>query len=172
MSDVILTALRNGDSQILFEWINNRELVLSNDNYNPVHENNHQAWFGKITNKPDLRIFAIRKKETNELIGTCQLYNIDLVNRSAELQIRIGNSLNQGKGYGSQAIKLLIEYGFNDLGLERIYLHVFGNNEKALRTYMKLNFIIEGKLRKAAYLNGKFHDIIVMSLLREDWDGF
>ena len=166
---ILLSPLTLPDIPILFDWINAREHVLFNAPYKPVHERQHQEWFEAIQHRNDLVIFGIRLGETGELIGSCQLHNINTIHRSAELQIRIGKSSEHGKGYGSEAVRLLLHFAFDDLNLHRVYLHVFSTNAAAIRVYQKVGFMQEGILRQAAHINGQYIDVMVMGLLREDY---
>jgi RimJ/RimL family protein N-acetyltransferase len=168
-NQVRLTELRHNDSQILFHWINSREQVLFNAPYKPVHESQHQAWFESVQKRSDMVIFGVRLIETDQLIGTCQLHSIDVVSRSAELQIRLGEVETRNKGYGTEAIRLLLKFGLRDLNLHRIYLHVFATNMPAIRVYEKSGFVREGLLRQAVYLNGRYEDIVLMSILRDEF---
>ena len=169
MNKIILTELRIEDSPILFKWINDRSIVILNNNYSPVHETNHDAWFTSIVARSDIRIFAIRKQNEENIIGTCQLFNIDYINRNAELQIRIAPEEQRGKGYGRQAIQLLLDYAFKDLGLHRVFLRVFSTNENAIKDYKKIGFSTEGVMRDASYIDGKFVDIIIMAILKSEY---
>src|SRR4051812_42931598 len=87
---VCLTALRDTDSERLFAWINDRELVVRSAPWRPVSHADHDAWFAAVRRRDDVRIFAIRVLADDELIGSCQLHSIDRADGSAELQIRIG----------------------------------------------------------------------------------
>jgi RimJ/RimL family protein N-acetyltransferase len=163
---IILTPLRDEDSRILFEWINEREDVLLSAPYKPVHAADHREWFEGIRGRPDVAIFGIRLLDGDRLIGSCQLHGIDLRARSAELQIRIGDPDARGQGYGSDALGLLLRHGFDDLNLHRIWLRVFASNERAIRAYAGAGFVEEGRLRDAAYVDGEFVDVVVMARLR------
>lgn len=165
---VELTAICDADLQCLFEWINDREEVLLNASYSPVHERDHLAWFESVRRRPDLVIFAIRLLEDGALIGSCQLRNVDRRHGSADLQIRIGARDARGKGYGTEAVRLLLLHAFRDLGLERVQLQVFAGNERAIRAYQKAGFCQEGRLRSAAYIDGERCDIIVLGILRDE----
>ena len=166
---VKLTELHRDDSSLLLKWINDRAQVLFNAPYTPVHENQHDAWFESILKRDDVVIFGIRLIKTNKLIGTCQLHSIDPISRSAELQIRLGAVEERSKGYGTEALRLLVRFGFNDLHLHRIYLHVFSSNLLAIRVYEKAGFAREGLLRQAAYLDGHYEDIVLMGLLCDEF---
>lgn len=171
MSDLVvkLTSLRSDDSETLFKWINDRNLVILSNNFSPIHEPCHRRWLERVTSEPCTKIFAIRLIDGDRLIGSCQLSHIDLVNRSAELQIRIGESVWHGRGYGEQAVRLLLAFGFKDLGLNRIYLSVFAGNTRAIRLYERIGFAREALLRQAAYIDAQFVDIVGMALTRDQW---
>lgn len=166
---VALTMLVDEDKKLLWHWINDRELVLFNSSYKPVSWEQHNEWFESIRQRKDVVIFAIRLLKKNKLIGTCQLHNIHQVNQSAELQIRIGDKSEQSKGYGTEAVRLLLDFGFKDLNLHSIYLRVFSTNPRAIAAYKKNGFQQEGSLREAAFIDGKFVNIIFMSILRAEY---
>ena len=168
---VVLSAITAADSPILWRWINNRQDVLLNAPYKPISERQHQAWFEEIQSRHDLVMFAIRLQKTHKLIGTCQLLNIHSIHRSAELQIRMGESAYRGAGYGTEAVELLLDFAFKDLNLQRVSLHVFRSNEAALRSYEKVGFVREGILRRSAHIDGEYVDMVVMGLLREEYAG-
>lgn len=166
---ICLRPLQKKDSSLLYEWINDRELIIHNAPYFPISESDHEAWVERMMKKQsDLVIFVIEEPETKKAIGTCQLLNINWNHQSAELQIRIGNSDNHNKGYGTEALKQLCNFGFEDLNLYRIYLHVFSDNSRAIRSYEKSGFMQEGILRKAVFINGNRKDVLVMSKMRID----
>lgn len=164
---VSLRAVTKEDSCHYFKWINDKSLVLNNANYKPVSEYEHQNWFDRAFLNQDVRIFSIVVNSNNQLIGSCSLRHINTIHRNAELQIRIGELDYQNKGLGSEAIQLLVDYGFNHLNLIRISLQVFANNHRAIRAYEKCDFQREGLLRKAAYIDGRYIDIVMMSILNE-----
>jgi RimJ/RimL family protein N-acetyltransferase len=165
---VELTAVRDADRQRLFEWINDRGEVVLNASYSPVHERDHAAWFDNIRSRRDVVIFAIRAIADGRLIGSCQLLNVDRRHSTAELQIRIGAREERGKGYGTEAVRMLLAHAFRDMGLERVQLHVFATNKPAIRAYEKAGLRHEGVLRSAAYIDGERRDVIVMGILRAE----
>lgn len=165
---VELAAVRDADRERLWEWINDREEMIHNASYSPVHERDHVDWFDAIRNRPDVVIFAIRAIADDELIGSCQLLNINPRHLTADLQIRIGATDQRGKGYGTEAVQMLLAHAFRDLGLERVQLHVFATNHRAIRTYEKAGLRREGILRSAAYIDGERCDLVVMGILRDE----
>jgi len=162
---VRLSPIRSADSDALFRWINDRELVVFNAGFRPVHAGAHAAWMKRIVNSPDVAIFAIRVKRGDRLVGVCQLHSISAVHRSGELQIRIGAAAARGRGYGTEAVKLLVEFAFRDLNLHRVWLRVFRSNVRALKTYAAAGFVREGVMRDAAFVDGRFEDVVVMRKL-------
>lgn len=169
---VMLSAIALADAPTLFAWINDRELAILNAPYRPVHEVTHREWVTGLAMRRDLVAFAIRVKKGRKLIGVCQLTGINPVTRSAELQIRIGHPAARGKGLGLEAVRQLAAFGFRDLNLHRIALHVFATNARAITTYERAGFRLDGTLREAAFIDGRFVDVRVMSLLATDADGW
>jgi RimJ/RimL family protein N-acetyltransferase len=113
--------------------------------------------------------FAIHLKGREEPIGVISLMNISEANDSAELSIIVGDPEDRHQGYGAEAIVVILRYGFEDLGLNRVGLSVFEFNEDAISTYEKLGFREEGRLRKALKRDDAFHDAILMSIGRNEW---
>lgn len=167
MNNIIIRPLLQKDSEKLFMWINDRDLVLFNAPYKPIMEANHKAWFENLPHINNIKVFAICHKDV--LIGTCQLHSIDFVSRSAELQIRIGDNSHQNKGYGKLALKQLISFGFKDLNLNRIFLHVFTDNLRAIKVYQALGFELEGELREAVFVDNCYKNMFIMSILRNEY---
>ena len=163
-----LAALTDEDAQILFAWINDRSLVILSAPFHPVHFPDHAAWFRDVRGRKDVSMFGIRRSDTHELVGTCQLCAIDPVHRSAELRIRIGVETARGIGLGEDACKALLRHAFRDLNLHRVYLYVFASNERARRLYEKVGFAIEGVARHAAYIDAHWEDVVSMAVLRDD----
>jgi RimJ/RimL family protein N-acetyltransferase len=113
--------------------------------------------------------YAIIEKGKDELLGNCGLFGIDAVNRSAEVGIFIGVKSRRGAGFGSEALRLLCDYGFNILNLRSIRLKSYAFNERALSAYRKVGFVEAGRFRKAHFYAGQYHDIVLMDLLPEDF---
>ena len=161
-----LRPLRKSDSRLLHEWITDRDLVRFNSSYFPVSESDHEVWIEKMMRKhSDLVIFVVEEKKEKKAIGTCQLFNINWVHRNAELQIRIGEKENEGKSYGSEAVRLICEFGFEDLSLHRIFLQVLADNDKEIKLYQECGFILEGTQQEAAFVDGQWKDVVFMGKL-------
>lgn len=106
--------------------------------------------------------FAIHLRDDTDPIGVISLMNIDEAKGAAELSVIVGHPEDRHRGYGAEAIDLLLGYGFKELGLERIGLSVFEFNEEAISTYEKLGFRREGRIRRAVRRDGTYHDAILM----------
>jgi RimJ/RimL family protein N-acetyltransferase len=164
---VALSPVLDADLPDLFRWINDREQVLLNAPYRPVFEANHREWFENIRHRADVVVFGIRRVDPPSLIGVCQLHSIHAIHRTAELQIRIGEPSARGRGYGTEAVRRLVEFGFKDLDLQRIALHVFADNLAGIRVYEKSGFVREGLLRRGAYIDGTYKDVVIMAVLKD-----
>jgi len=114
-------------------------------------------------------VWAIADAETDLCFGHVGLYQIDFRIRMAQFGIMIGNPDLWGKGLGRAFTAFALDYGFDQLNLNRIHLTVVPTNERALRLYRSLGFREEGRLRQAQYKDGQYLDLFVMSILRADY---
>ena len=112
--------------------------------------------------------FWDRVRETDNLIGMTGLHHIDARNRHASFGITIGDKQLWGKGHGTKATGLMIRHAFRTLNLNRLWLHVYEYNPRAIRVYEKLGFRIEGRLRQDMFRDGRYWDTLVMGVLREE----
>jgi RimJ/RimL family protein N-acetyltransferase len=131
----MLEPLRDEDSDALFAWINDEELVRFSAVFRPVTRAEHDAWFADVRTRDDVAIFALR--EEGALVGSGQLI-VD--GDEAELRIRIGVAAARGRGLGTRAVQALVAHGFEELGLRRIWLQVFAVNTRAIHVYEKAGF--------------------------------
>jgi RimJ/RimL family protein N-acetyltransferase len=113
--------------------------------------------------------FAICLLADDRRVGTITLRAVDRENGAAEMAITITDKADQGQGLGTDALNCLVDYGFGELRLERIYLHVFDYNERAMRSYEKAGFQTDAVLRRHRFHRGDHHDVHLMSILRGDW---
>ena len=115
--------------------------------------------------------FAIHREGLEEPVGVVGLMNVSEANASADLSIIVGSADDRDQGVGTEAIRLLLGYAFEDLGLNRVGLSVFAFNEPAISAYEKIGFSREGRLREAIGRDGAYHDAILMSVLASEWSG-
>jgi diamine N-acetyltransferase len=155
-------------------WINDPEVLEGIGIYLPYSMAEEQDWFDKMLSRPaEERNLAIEVKELNpqeeeswKMIGSCGFFNYDRRNDCAEFGIMIGDKTYWNHGFGTEAVHLLVQHGFHTLNLNRIYLRVLETNPRAIRAYEKAGFIHEGRQRQAEFRNGKYLDLLVMSILR------
>jgi RimJ/RimL family protein N-acetyltransferase len=130
-----------------------------------------EKWFDTLVEQQgrDRYHFVICLLEDGRPIGATDLREINLENGSAAFGIMIGEKDRRGRGYGTDALNALCDFGFGQLRLERIELDVYEANMPAQRSYEKAGFRVEGVLRHGHFADGQFMDVVRMSLLREDW---
>ena len=153
------------DRELLFSWINDRQLVRFSAAFRPIGKAEHDAWFDSLGNDPTKIIFAIRDLESQDLVGSVQIINLNQTHRNGEMVIRIGDPRFQGRGYGSAALRALLDYAWNKLKLHRLSAHVFKSNVRAIAAYKKVGFIEEGVLRESAFIEGRWEDVVLMGVL-------
>ncbi|MGB8252790.1 MAG: GNAT family protein [Anaerolineaceae bacterium] len=153
-------------------WMNDPEVTAGITVYRPMSLVNEENWFENMVKRPlDEQIFVIEICPRGEWlpIGSCGYHEIDWRNRNTEVGIAIGEKAWWNKGYGSEAMELLVKYGFETLNMHRVWLRVFENNKRAVRSYEKVGFVHEGQMRESDYKNGKYHNILLMSILKQEY---
>ena len=132
---------------------------------------NSDAWFDEIQKllreNVNIRLGIFLNDGT--VIGDVALQEIDVHNRSCSIGIGISKLANQNKGYGTEALELILNYGFGNIGLERITANTLEINIPAQKALEKAGFILEGRARKAIYFRGKKYDMLNYGLLAEEW---
>ncbi len=134
--------------------------------FEPLNKTQQLNWWQNSYLKSSEKNFVIVCNDTQKVAGTISLVDIDQRNRKAELGRLFVFEEFSGKGFGSFSIELLIEYAFNHLNLQKIYLEVFAKNENAVSLYKKAGFKEEGCLKSHIYKNGEYLDILIMSLFK------
>ncbi len=169
-----LRGMERADISYFYEWINDPEVVDGISLYLPMSMSDEEHWLESVNqSEPAARPLAIdRLHQKNwRLIGNCGFFNIEWTNRAAELGIMIGDKSVWNRGYGTEAVELMLQHGFETLNLNRIDLRVYSTNPRAIRAYEKAGFIREGIMREAVYRHGHYADIHIMSVLRSEWNG-
>lgn len=174
MEEIIrLRALEEEDIDITIIWHNQQDIKdLYAGHPFPVNMEQEKKWYEKIlTSNFPTTVFGIEKIKDKKLIGITILKDINLVNRVSEFAIYIGDVEERGKGYSSIATLLTLKFGFNDLGLNRIFLKVLEENVAAIELYKKCNFTKEGVLRETIFKNNQFKNEIIMSVMKSEFQG-
>ena len=137
---------------------------VSWDAVRPPTSESAARWVQNLMDHP--RAWVI---ETDHLIGEVRLDRIDMQDRRASLAIGILAPDCLGKGLGTEATMLVLDHAFHDLKLHRISIRVLAYNTRAIRSYQKCGFLIEGREREAAFVNGQWHDDVIMGLLEHEF---
>ncbi len=124
----------------------------------------------RMTLWPESVEFAVRPLEGEGLLGEARLYDIQWNHRTAVAGLGIGRPDDWGKGYGTDVMRLLLRYGFDELNLHRIWLDTFGYNERAIAMYRRLGFVEEGRLREHLERDGRRYDVVLMGMLRDEYE--
>ncbi|MGY4178318.1 RimJ/RimL family protein N-acetyltransferase [Bradyrhizobium sp. USDA 4518] len=164
---IALTEIHDEDSLQLFLWINDPDTVRFNAPFAPVHEAVHESWLKSVAASTTKIVFGIRALPDLRLIGVVQLIDLHPVHRTAELTIRIGEEADRGRGAGAEAVALAIDFAFRDLNLQRVWLRVFAENQRAIKAYQKAGLTIEGTMRRACFIDGRWTDQLMMAKLRD-----
>ena len=171
--NVMLREYRREDLTYITEWVNDMETTkyLSNLFVWPQTVKNSDDFLDmRLSGSRREACFVIADKETQEYLGQADLMDIDWIDRCGTVGIVIGRGEKRGVGIGTQALTLLLEHAFLRLGLNRVQLDVYACNQRGIACYEKAGFIKEGVKRRARYVNGTYMDVILMSVLREEWD--
>ncbi|HJM89217.1 MAG TPA: GNAT family protein [Dehalococcoidia bacterium] len=167
-----LRAVERSDTRRAWEFINDREVVEHLGIRYPATMKSEEEWSEKAAaaNSYAESQFAIELAESGEYIGNCGLHRVSYEDRSAEVGIVIGAKEQWGKGYGTDALRTLVFFGFRDLNLRRIALDVDANHPAAIKSYERVGFQHEGRRRAEHWLRGQAIDFLAMSILRAEFD--
>jgi RimJ/RimL family protein N-acetyltransferase len=170
---VRLRAIEPDDIPRFATWLNDQEVRQYLTIYLPFSLAEEHNWYDNMLKRPgEEHPLAIDiKPQTGDWlhVGNIGFNQVDFVNRSAEIGIFIGEKQLWNQGYGKDAMALMVHHGFMNLNLHRIYLHVYESNPRAVHSYEKAGFVHEGRLRQAKYQNGRYVDVLVMSVLNSEW---
>jgi RimJ/RimL family protein N-acetyltransferase len=170
MVDIYLRALELSDLDRTHKWHNDPNLYKTLGGvYRYTSMETEEKWLKEaVIGRSDAVNLAVCLLKSNEHVGNIYLRDIDWINRHGEVHQFIGSSSQRLKGIGAQAVGILQNYAFNQLGLERLFVHIIHDNIPAIKSLEKNGWQIEGKLRKHIYKNGEFKDVIVMGFCRGD----
>lgn len=147
--------------------------LMGDDPSRPFSKRNNKEFFEKILEKNGQETFAflIETVETGQVIGDLSIQSeISWTHGDAIVGIGLGEREFWGKGYGTEAMRLLLNYAFNELNLHRMSLDVFEYNPRAIRSYEKAGFVMEGRERQSLRREGQRWDIVHTGILRSEWE--
>lgn len=152
------------------EWFNDEEVCHYNSHHRfPNYDQNMRSYYDEVIKDRKNLVLAICDKASDAHIGNIALLNIDTLNQSAELAILIGDKAQWGKGVGSDAAKLLVNQGFKELNLHRIYCGTAEDNKGMQKLALALGFKEEGRARDGVYKGGSFKNVLYYSLLSDEY---
>ncbi|MBZ0301970.1 MAG: GNAT family N-acetyltransferase [Anaerolineae bacterium] len=168
---VILRPVRREDLPLLNQFNNDVEVELAGGGDPPMPQplpmleaEYEQSWSKGGRDSANFVIEADGK-----CIGGCALFQFEATAQVCELGITIGDKEYWGQGYGRDAVRTLVHYGFQYRNLHKVFLRVHARNQRAIRAYRAVGFVEEGRLRAQVWSNGAYDDLIVMGMLREEW---
>jgi [ribosomal protein S5]-alanine N-acetyltransferase len=179
MADVIflkgervhLRALEEGDlTSDYLQWLNDEEVCRFNSHaVFPNTESRMKSYFNSLQGQDKNIVLAIIHTDSKKHIGNVSLQNINWISRNAEFAILLGDKEFWRDGYGEEAARLIVAYGFQRLNLHRIYCGTLDGNEGMVKLAQKLKMIEEGRRREAIFKNGKYIDVIEYGVLHNEF---
>ncbi|MBN9393445.1 MAG: GNAT family N-acetyltransferase [Chloroflexi bacterium] len=164
---VYLGPAKKEDNEIIWKWYQDQEYYQMAYGGSPyaITLESIEKEEAKFNDDNTVSEFRIRENGTDRLVGLTWLSGIDRSFGTSHLSVNIGNPEDRGKGYGSEAIRLICSYAFKELRLHRVALVVYQYNDRAFELYKRLGFKEEGRAREAIYRNGRYFDCIQMGML-------
>ena len=166
-----LKPIGEDDVEHIMTWVNNPNVIgnIATLSGKPFTRKQELAYIKRMQDSPDDQVFSIWDED--KYVGQTGIHQIYQRSRTGRIAIVIADINQMGKGYGSEALKVMLDYAFspNGLGLHKIWLIVFEGNERSLRTYERIGFIREGVLREEYYHEGQYHNMVRMSILASEW---
>ncbi len=165
---IFLRLMEKEDIPDKVQWVNDPEIrrMLIMD---VISEAGTQIWYSQNALTDNRKEFMICLNENSDSIGFTSLKNIDRVNSKAEISMLIGKKDCWGRGYAKSARRIVLDYAFHELGLNKIYTFNWIQNDRIIGLNQKIGFQIDGKLRQDIFFQGEFRDMVVMSILKDEW---
>jgi RimJ/RimL family protein N-acetyltransferase len=171
--NVRLRAVEASDLADFQRWLNDDEVTAGLLVSLPLSMADEQAWYENMLSTPVAEhplAIEYQSESSWRTIGNCGISKIDVRARLGEAGIFIGDKSCWDRGIGKRVMRLLLRYGFDGLNLNRVYLQVYTTNLRAIRCYEQVGFLREGCLRQDVYKNGKYIDVLIMGILRSEWE--
>lgn len=167
--NINLWALEKYNLLTNLKWVNDRELIrLTGMPSYPKSLREMEIWYHQAIKNPANKFFTIKTPKGLH-IGNIELNSIDWINRSLEIGILIGERDYWGKGVGTEATLLMLDFIFLQMDFNRVYLNVSSHNKNAIKLYEKCGFKKEGLQKKAFYFNNNYHDVLEMNILKKEF---
>jgi RimJ/RimL family protein N-acetyltransferase len=168
---VRLRAYKREDIQLAQQFLNDEETkrLLKPGVPYPITLEQEYKWFEGISAFNDNYSFAVETLEDGKYIGGCGVNKLDWKNSVATVGIFIGDKNYWGKGYGTDAMKTLVRFIFEQMNINKVKLFVYSFNGRAVKSYEKCGFVREGILRQEMYRDGKYYDEYIMGILKDEY---
>ncbi|MGW4751353.1 GNAT family N-acetyltransferase [Streptomyces chartreusis] len=165
----VLRPFTEADAAVMAEIIEDPEVVrFTGEASEEFSLERLRSWYGSRSAQNDRLDLAVTDRATGELVGEVVLYEWDATARSCTFRTLVGPR-GRGRGIGTEATRLIVGHGFEQLGLHRIQLEAYGHNPRALRVYEKAGFVVEGVRREADFRDGQWVDWVMMAVLDHEW---
>ncbi len=169
---IALGPIRRDLVPLYARWINDFDVTRTlGVGRRPMTLEAEEGWYERAAKGEGSVLFTIYERETLRPVGNTGLEGIDHQHRTAEFGLVIGEKECWGRGYGTEAARLMLAYGFRCLGLHHIMLRVFAPNERGIRAYRSAGFKEAGRLRQAIRIDGEPHDVVLMDCLASEFTG-
>lgn len=165
---VILRAFERDDAERCYRWMNDPSIVRTLKSRYPIAFQNESEWLeGAMRSGSTERHFAIERKDDRAHIGNASLHDIEWVSRTAGFGLFIGEPSAWNRGFGSDAIRTLVRFAFDEMNLRKVRINVFDYNDRAKHILEAQGFVQEGRLRQEFYREGSYHDLVLFSIFRD-----
>lgn len=166
---IYLRPLARADAPTVIRYLNDPAVRRTLASYRPMSLEREHAFFDRLERGETDVVFAICRAADDAMIGMTGLHQLDAKNHRALFGITVGEVDEWGKGYGSEATRLMVEIGFDTFNLHRIALEVQEDNLRGIRAYEKAGFVREGLQREALWSEGRWKNLVGMAVLRSEW---
>ncbi|MDF9847429.1 MULTISPECIES: GNAT family protein [unclassified Paenibacillus] len=166
---VYLRPLNREDAEVYYHMFFGEETRRLTGTQKHINKEQISAYIDRKAGDDSGVLLLIALKENDEVIGDIAIQDMDRGNRTANLRLAIGEERHQNRGYGREALLLMLEYGFGILNLHRIELEVYTFNSRAEHVYESVGFVREGVRRQTLFYNHEYHDVVMMSMLEHEY---
>lgn len=166
---VTLRRIERSDLPHIRRWLDDPELRAEIGAKAPLSESEAEAWFDRVSTDSARAWYVIVVDEDERVVGEAGLLRMDPKWLTTDMTVIVGEPDARGKGYGTEVGRLLLDFAFQYMGFHRVAIGVVGFHEDAIRFWERLGFRKEGLQREGYFLDGRFHDFVMMSILEDEW---
>lgn len=168
--DIVLRCFESDDAEAIYKYRNDFEVCQGLVGFRPeMSRADTDEWIEFHRQNSENILWAISDSTSNQCFGHVGLYKVDYRMQKADLGICIGDKSRWGKGLGRKIVQKVLVFAFNQLHLTQVRLQVLAGNRVAVKLYEHLGFSQDGRLRREQFRDGEFKDVLLMSLLRQEW---